>query len=83
MTGIQFPHTALTTKKLADIKDIIYMLPTCWAYYIHTVTDKTSVIWHSMYYGTIPPIVRPAQQSSACRYLGPFPLSGKKITIPA
>ena len=52
MTGIQFPHTALTTKKLADIKDIIYMLPTCWAYYIHTVTDKTSVIWHSMYYGT-------------------------------
>ena len=28
------------------------MLPTCWAYYIHTVTDKTSVIWHSMYYGT-------------------------------
>jgi len=52
MTGIQFPHTALTTKKLADIKDIMYMLPTCWAYYIHTVTDKTSVIWHSMYYGT-------------------------------
>ena len=54
------------------------MLPTCWAYYIHTVTDKTSVIWHSMYYGTIPPIVRPAQQSSSCRYLGPFPLSGEK-----
>ncbi len=51
--------------------------------YSHNDRQKCLSFGIAWYYGTIPPMVQPAQQSSACRYLGPFPLSGEKVTIPA